>query len=282
MLKNICKGMLIGIANIIPGVSGGTMAVSMGIYDQLIRCISHPFKDLKNNLLFLFPIALGMGMAIIASAFGIDYLFETFPLQTNLLFSGLILGSLPVIYGKVKTVTLRLGHILAAVIFFAIVVGMAVLNGAGGSYVQLEANVTGMLLLFFVGVVASATMVIPGVSGSMMLLLLGYYNPILDTIKAFFVAVLGFDFPTLFSAVLILAPFGVGVLVGMVVIAKIIEIVFERFTTYAYWAIIGLLFGSPIAILMVGTFHEINLVSIVTGAMALLCGLFISNKLGEK
>ena len=97
MLKNICKGMLIGIANIIPGVSGGTMAVSMGIYDQLIRCISHPFKDLKNNLLFLFPIALGMGMAIIASAFGIDYLFETFPLQTNLLFSGLILGSLPAI-----------------------------------------------------------------------------------------------------------------------------------------------------------------------------------------
>lgn len=282
MLKNICKGMLIGIANIIPGVSGGTMAVSMGIYDQLIHCICHPFKDLKNNLLFLFPIALGMGMAIIASAFGIDYLFETFPLQTNLLFSGLILGSLPAIYGKVKTVTLRLGHILAAVIFFAIVVGMAVLNGAGGSYVQLEANVTGMLLLFLVGVVASATMVIPGVSGSMMLLLLGYYNPILDTIKAFFVAVLGFDFPALFSAVLILTPFGVGVLVGMVVIAKIIEIVFERFPTYAYWAIIGLLFGSPIAILMVGTFHEINLVSIVTGAMALLCGLFISNKLGEK
>ena len=275
MLKNICKGMLIGIANIIPGVSGGTMAVSMGIYDQLIHCISHPFKDLKNNLLFLFPIALGMGMAIIASAFGIDYLFETFPLQTNLLFSGLILGSLPAIYGKVKTVTLRLGHILAAVIFFAIVVGMAVFNGVGGSYVQLEATVIGMLLLFFVGVVASATMVIPGVSGSMMLLLLGYYNPILDTIKAFFVAVLGFDFPALFSAVLILAPFGVGVLVGMVVIAKIIEIVFERFPTYAYWAIIGLLFGSPIAILMVGTFHEINLVSIVTGAMALLCGLFI-------
>ena len=279
MLKNICKGMLIGIANIIPGVSGGTMAVSMGIYDRLIHCISHPFKDLKNNLLFLFSIAIGMGIAIIASAFGIDYLFETFPLQTNLLFIGLILGSLPAIYGKVKSVTLRLGHILASVIFFAIVVGMAVLNGSGGSYVQLEATVIGMLLLFLVGVVASATMVIPGVSGSMMLLLLGYYNPILDTIKVFFVAVLGFDFPALFSTVLILAPFGAGVLVGMVAIAKIIEIVFERFPTYAYWAIIGLLLGSPIAILMVGTFHEISLVSVVTGVVALLCGLFISNKL---
>ena len=282
MLKNICKGMLIGIANIIPGVSGGTMAVSMGIYDKLIRCISHPFKDLKNNLLFLFPIALGMGIAIIASAFGIDYLFETFPLQTNLLFSGLILGSLPAIYGKVKKITLRLGHILAAVIFFAIVVGMAVLNGTGGRYVQLETNVTGMILLFFVGIVASATMVIPGVSGSMMLLLLGYYNPVLDTIKAFFMAVLDFDLVTLLETVLILAPFGIGVLVGMVVIAKVIEIVFERFPSYAYWAIIGLLLGSPIAILMVGTFYEISLVSVVTGVLSLLCGLFISNKLGEK
>ncbi len=282
MLKNICKGMLIGIANIIPGVSGGTMAVSMGIYDRLIHCISHPFKDLKNNILFLIPIALGMGIAIIASAFGIDYLFKTFPLQTNLLFIGLIMGSLPAIYGKVKMATMRIGHILAAVIFFAVVVGMAMLNGSNGSYVQLEPTLTGMILLFLVGVLASATMVIPGVSGSMMLLLLGYYNPILDAIKTFFMSVLGFDLPVLFRTMLILVPFGIGVLVGMVIIAKIIEVVFERYPIYAYWGIIGLLFGSPIAILMIGTFYEITVIGILTGIIALLCGLFISNKLGEK
>ena len=282
MIKNICKGMLIGIANIIPGVSGGTMAVSMGLYDRLISCISHPFKDFKNNLLFLIPIALGMGIAIIASAFGIDYLFESFPLQTNLLFIGLIMGSLPAIYEKVKAVTMRIGHILAAVIFFAVVVGMAMLNGSGGGYANLEPTVSGIILLFLVGVLASATMVIPGVSGSMMLLLLGYYNPILDTIKAFFMAVLGMEFTALFSAMLILVPFGIGVLVGMVVIAKIIEVVFERYPTYAYWAIIGLLFGSPVAILMVGSFREITFVGVVTGIIALVCGLFISNKLGEK
>lgn len=282
MIKNICKGMLIGIANIIPGVSGGTMAVSMGIYDRLISCISHPFKDFKNNLLFLIPIALGMGIAIIASAFGIDYLFEMFPLQTNLLFIGLIMGSLPVIYGNVKAVTMRIGHIMAAVIFFAVVVGMAMINGSGGGYVTLEPDITGVILLFLVGVLASATMVIPGVSGSMMLLLLGYYNPILDTIKAFFVAVLEIDFQTLLYTALLLAPFGIGVLTGMVVIAKIIEVVFERYPAYAYWGIIGLLFGSPVAILMVGTFYEVTIAGIVTGIIALASGLFISNKLGEK
>lgn len=282
MIKNVLKGMLIGIANIIPGVSGGTMAVSMGIYDRLISCISHPFKDFKNNVLFLIPIALGMGLAIVASAFGIDYLFEVFPLQTNMLFIGLILGSLPSIYERVKGVTMRFGHILAAILFFSLVVGMAMLNGANGSYVHLEVTFISLVKLFLIGVLASATMVIPGVSGSMMLLLLGYYNPILDTIKEFFTAAIGLDFETLFGTILILAPFGVGVLVGMVAIAKIIEVIFAKFPLYAYWAIIGLLFASPVAILMVGTFNQITVISIITGMLAFGGGLFISKKLGEK
>lgn len=84
---------IIGLANIIPGVSGGTMAVSMGIYDKATHCISHFFSELKKNIAFLAPLVLGIGIAIIASSFGIDYLFETFPVQTNLLFIGLILGS---------------------------------------------------------------------------------------------------------------------------------------------------------------------------------------------
>lgn len=84
---------IIGLANIIPGVSGETMAVSMGIYDKVIHCISHFFSELKKNIAFLAPLVLGIGIAIIASSFGIDYLFETFPVQTNLLFIGLILGS---------------------------------------------------------------------------------------------------------------------------------------------------------------------------------------------
>ena len=282
MLKNVLKGMLIGIANIIPGVSGGTMAVSMGIYDRLISVISHPFKDFKNNVLFLIPIALGMGLAIVASAFGIDYLFETFPLQTNLLFSGLILGSLPAIYKKVRCETMRIGHILAALLFFGLVVGMAMLNGTNGRLVQLEASFISLLKLFFIGVLASATMVIPGVSGSMMLLLLGYYNPILDTIKEFIKAIVVLDIESAFTSMLLLVPFGIGVLVGMVGIAKMIEVIFARFPLYAYWSIIGLLFASPIAILMVGSFNVITFLSVITGIAALGIGLFIAGKLGEK
>ena len=75
MIKNILKGMVIGIANIIPGVSGGTMMVAMGIYDKLIHCITHLFSELKKSILFLLPIAIGMGIAVVGSAFGLEYLF---------------------------------------------------------------------------------------------------------------------------------------------------------------------------------------------------------------
>lgn len=282
MIKDILKGMIIGLANIIPGVSGGTMAVSMGIYDKIIHCISHFFSDIKKNIIFLLPIVTGMGIAIIASAFGIDYLFETFPFQTNLLFIGLILGSLPAVYGKVKRQCIGMGHILSAILFFILVVGMALLNGSSDGSISIESSITQMVILFLVGIVASATMVVPGVSGSMMLLLLGYYNPILDTIKTFFVALVKFDISGIFNTFYILVPFGLGVVVGIIVIAKIIEIIFDKFPLYAYWAIIGLLVSSPIAIIMVGSFPKITLVHILTGGLAFILGWFISGKLGEK
>ena len=282
MIKNVWKGMIIGLANIIPGVSGGTMAVSMGIYDKLIHCISHFFSEIKNNIIFLAPLIVGMGIAIIASSFGIDYLFETYPVQTNLLFIGLILGSLPTVYGKVQKEPMKAGHVIVGILFFAVVVGMALLNGSKGHTITIDTNFTQVILLFFVGVIASGTMVIPGVSGSMMLLLLGYYNPILDTMKEFVMSVIHFDIQTMVGTIFVLVPFGIGVLVGIVVIAKIIEVVFNKFPLYAYWSIIGLLIASPIAIIMVGSFPEITVVRVLTGIVTFALGCVISRRLGEK
>lgn len=282
MIKDVLKGMIIGLANIIPGVSGGTMAVSMGIYDKLIHCISHFFTDMKKNIIFLIPVVLGMGIAIIACSFGIDYLFETFPLQTNLLFIGLILGSLPTVYGKVRKKSVKPGYILSAIIFFAVVVEMALLNGSSSRTIMIDASFSQIILLFIVGVIAAGTMVVPGVSGSMMLLLLGYYNPILDTIKKFTVALVHFDMQTLVGTLFVLVPFGIGVIVGIVVIAKLIEVVFQRFPLYAYWSIIGLLMASPVAIILVGSFPEITVVQVLTGIVTFILGWAISRKLGEK
>lgn len=281
MIKSILKGMVIGIANIIPGVSGGTMMVSMGIYDKLIHCITHLFSEFKKSVVFLFPIAIGMAVAIIGSSFGIEYLFENFPIQTSLLFVGLIVGGLPAIWKNVKGKHVKIGHIIAFLAFFALVVGMALMGDSEGRTADLSFNLLNVIKLFGVGVIASATMVIPGVSGSMVLLLMGYYNPIINTINDFIRALVAFDVEGMLQGCGILIPFGIGVVVGVFAIAKLIEIIFSKCPLYAYWAIIGLIVASPIAIIAMGTYPAITVLSVVTGILALAVGFVVAMKLGE-
>ena len=142
-------------------------------------------------------------------------------------------------------------------------------------------SVMAIIKLFGVGVIASATMVIPGVSGSMMLMLLGYYNPIIETINSFMKALVALDFAGIWSGFCILCPFGIGVVLGIFAIAKVVEIVFEKFPLYAYWAIIGLIVASPIAIIAMGSFPVINVMTVFTGIVSLAVGFVIAMKLGD-
>ncbi len=281
MIKNIIKGAIIGIANIIPGVSGGTMAVSMGIYDKLIHCITHLFSELKKNLQFLIPIFIGAAIGLVGLSFVIEYLFDIAPLETNLLFIGLIIGGLPAMWKRVKGNTIKVPHMLACVLFFALVVGLAAVGNAEGADVVIEPGFGSGIMLFLVGVIAAATMIIPGVSGSMILLIMGYYNPIVTEINTFIRALLAMDFTALWRGVLIFVPFGLGVVAGIFGIAKVIEIVFQKFPLMAYWAIIGLIVASPIAILLLSSFGTITISSVLIGIAALAAGTAIAYKLGE-
>lgn len=281
MIKNILKGMVIGLANIIPGVSGGTMAVSMGIYDKLIHCITHLFKEFKKSVLFLLPIFIGAGLALVALPFVIEKMFSSFPLQTNFLFIGLIIGGLPAIWGKVKGNRIGAGHIIVFLVFFAIVAGMAALGETEGNSVALDTGFLSMVKLFFVGIIAAATMVIPGVSGSMMLLLMGYYHPILELITTFIRSLIVFDIHGITRGLSLLVPAGIGVVLGIFGIAKLVEIVFEKYPLYAYSAIIGLIIASPVAILLTAAMPALSVVNVLTSIVTLAVGTVIAMKLGE-
>lgn len=281
MIKNLLKGMVMGMANIIPGVSGGTMAVSMGIYDKLIHCLTHLFKEFKESIRFVLPILIGMGIALVGLSFIITPAFEYFPLQTNGLFIGLIVGGLPAVWKKVKGNKINISHIIAFLVFFAVVIGMAALGETEGKAADLTLSIWSVIKLFLVGVLASATMVIPGVSGSMMLLVIGYYNPIVATIKELVEALVSFQIPEILRCCGILIPMGIGVLIGIFAIAKVIEIIFEKFPLQAFWAIIGLIAASPFAILMVSELGVINVVSVLTSIVTVVIGFVIALKLGE-
>ena len=280
-IVNILRGMVIGIANVIPGVSGGTMMVSMGIYDKLILVLTHFIKRMKEAIALLVPILVGMllSIAIFAKIFS-EILFPRFPLQTNLFFIGLILGGLPVIYGKVKGNTIRIPQIIAFVLFFVMVVGFAIVGEGGGSSADISFSVGNVIKLLGVGIIAAATMVIPGVSGSMIMMILGYYNTIIDTINDFITALKAFDIAAMLDTFVVLVPFGIGVLVGIVAVAKLIEFMLKKYPLVTYWAIIGLIVASPFAILIMMEVGAIGVVEILTGIVLLAVGFLISLKLG--
>lgn len=282
MIKDILKGAVMGIANIIPGVSGGTMAVSMGIYDRIIHAVTHLFSEFKQSVKVLMPIGIGIVIAIVAVARLIEYMFGVMPFQTNLLFIGLILGGLPAMANKVKGNGIKPSYLFACILFFVLVVGCASLDGSAGGDADISFNLINIVKLFGVGVVASATMVVPGVSGSMMLMVMGYYTPILGMINQFIDHLVAFDISGMISDCGVLVPFGIGVVIGIFAIAKIIEIVFAKWPIVAYWAIIGLIVASPVAILMLNIFGSLGIITILTGVVALGVGVVVALKLGEE
>lgn len=278
-LKDVLKGALIGVANAIPGVSGGTMMVSMGIYDNIIYCITHLFKQLKESIRILFPYFLGMAVGIVGLAYAIKFLFANYPFQTCMVFIGLILGGVPMIFKRVKKEKIELPHIIVFFIFFLAIIAMQYM-GKDSKDVELVIDAVSLIKLFFVGIVASATMVIPGVSGSMMLMIMGYYNPIINAITGFVDGAVHGDWNAVLNVGASLVPFGIGVVVGIFAIAKLIEFLLARWEGLTYCAILGLVISSPVVILM-GISLQINILTLLTGVFALAVGALVALKLGE-
>lgn len=280
MIKQILQGMVVGIANIIPGVSGGTMMVAMGLYDRLIHAITHLKSEFKDSMKLLIPIFAGAGIAIVALSRLFEFLLATYPIPTNFAFCGLIAGSLPFIFKKVKGHKVTVSKIIPFLIFFGVVILMALLGETGGASADVSLGFVNLLKLFGVGIIAAATMVVPGVSGSMMLMLLGYYDTILKVINDFVDALVKFDMGGLMTGVGILAPFGIGVVIGIFLIAKIIEFIFSKAEIHAYYGIIGLIFASPIAILMKTDWSEISVLMVGIDVVTFALGWFTASKLG--
>lgn len=283
MIKMIFQGMVVGIANIIPGVSGGTMMVAMGLYDKLIHSITHLKSEFKNSMKLLLPIFLGAGLAIVILSRLFEFLLQNYPIPTNFAFCGLIVGSLPFILKKVKgSNPSKTKNWLPLLIFFGIVVGMAVIGEGSDSAKTLQVDFMQMIILLFVGVIAAATMVIPGVSGSMMLMLLGYYETILSYVNQTVDAITSFDIPALLNCCIVLIPFAIGVVVGIFAIAKLIEWILMRWETSAYYAIIGLITASPVAILFKTDWSQSSIVMILISIATFIAGWFVASKLGDE
>ena len=290
-ILDVLRGMIIGLANVIPGVSGGTMMVSMGIYDKLIYSINNLFRRFKECFKILLPYLIGMGLAIILGSVALKVAFEKYPLPTNALFIGLILGSLPIIVKQIKGSKLHISHIIIFLLFAALVIIPKIIanntlvgdNTNGGSQ-TLILDVGHIILYFLLGVMASAAMVIPGISGSMLLKIFGYYEPIVtQTLGGTFKDVIpSGNWDLVLHNAGVLLPFSIGIIVGIFGAAKLVEFMLQKWKIPTYCGILGMIVASPVVILLDKTIFEgINTAIVIASVVTLAIGVFVAVKLGR-
>lgn len=294
-IGELLKGVVIGIANILPGISGGMLAITMGVYDKIIHAVTQLFKDPVASVKTLFPYGLGAVAGIICLSLVFEYLFGTFPLQTKLAFIGLIGGGLPSLFEKAKAPELRdknKGIMItcitcSVVILITVAGGMSLASGRDsikeGMRVGAEYLSSGrfwIISMFLIGVLAAGTMVVPGVSGSMIMMMIGVYEPLLQTTNGCIRAMAAFDFPALFSDGLVLSPYFVGLGLGIFLFAGVVEHLLVNHERGMYRVIIGLVFSSPVVILWDVAWREVKLYELLGGISLCLLGYVLAEKCG--
>ena len=253
VIKNLLAGLVIGVANIIPGVSGGTMMVVLNMFDKIIGAVSEFRKNIKGNILFLLQILIGAAVGIVLFSKGITFMLSNYPMITNFFFIGLIIGSIPLVYknamavkdtaAKGEKAKVGVGSVIAFVLAFALLVIIAFTQASEGTVDIYTVSVDFMLMLklFFGGLIAAIAMIVPGVSGSFVMVLFGIYPLVAGAAAVVFPINmdnwLGILFP-------IGIPAGLGILLGLLIGAKLIDVLLKRYTQQTYFGILGLLLGS--------------------------------------
>jgi putative membrane protein len=236
--KLILFGGGIGVANIIPGVSGGTMAVVFGIYEKLINIIGTYFTDLKNirpNSVFIFFLAAGAASAIIALSWVMDFLLLNYAIYTYIFFCGLIAGSVPSVYKNHSDMKIDFNDIGLFLLAILIMYIFTFVPKPASEAADLSlAGTTSIPLLLLSGIVAGGAMIVPGISGSLMLVVMNQYINIIRAIKHF-------DFA-------ILSIFSIGVGLGILLFSKLISYLLNRFPRLTMFFLLGLVAGSLIPI----------------------------------
>jgi len=275
-------GCIIGVANIIPGVSGGTMAVILNVYDKLIDSVIGIKKHIKESLAFLIPVIIGGGLGIFGFSKLLKYLIENFPMPTFFFFIGLILGTVPMIFKKVLTAKdgtkkFNAYTIIPFAVFFGIMIALSFFNTENSSSTQIQLDFINWIYLFFGSALAAMCMIIPGVSGSMILMILGLYSTVLGAIA---------DILKNFSgSVMILIPAGLGIILGLLGGVKMIDICLKKFPQMTFAGILGLMLGSLLSIYNNSGFAFS--IQGIAAILSLICGfavafIFGNDKLKQK
>ena len=228
----IYKGMLIGSTMLIPGVSGGSMAIILGIYDRLVGAVSSFTQNVKENLMFLLTFAVSAGIGMFLLAKPILVLWEMYPKAMGFFFMGAVAGGIPAIYKEAGIDNIKWRYVAYVLIGFGIAAVMA-LPG-----INVMTTATGgqhsALYLFAAGIIAAVALVLPGISISFLLLFMGLYNELMQAVSE-----MNLSF---------LIPMGIGILLGVILVTRALETAMKKYPKITYLTILGFVIGSLIEV----------------------------------
>ena len=247
---NGIRGFCMALADSVPGVSGGTIAFILGFYDKFINSLDRLMfgnkEEKKEAIKFLIKIGIGWGIGLILAVLALANLFQTQIYKVSSIFLGFIIFSIPLIIKEEKKVLKgRYINLIFTVMGMAVVALITYFNpvSGDGNMVNLTNLNFGLIAYVFVaGMIAISAMVLPGISGSTLLLIFGLYIPIISAIKEFLHFNLSY-FP-------ILLAFGIGIITGVLVVIKLIKIALNKYRSQTIYCIIGLMIGSLYSIVM--------------------------------
>lgn len=267
--RNLYRGLLIGITDLIPGVSGGTVAFLLGIYDRLLAAISGFFsRNWKKQIGFLLPLGIGIVTALLLFGSFINYLLENHFESTQFFFLGLIIGIIPFLMKQADIRSnFKVHHFIWMFIFAVLLASLAFLKPETASVPITTLSLPTMIGLFFAGWAASMAMLMPGISGSFVLLILGVYSTAINALSTL-------NIP-------IISVIGAGVIVGFIVSSKGIRYILERYPVMTYAMIIGLITGSIFVIYPGMPSGNSMLSSAITFLIGLLIS-FLFSRIGDK
>ena len=240
------KGFGVGISNLIPGFSGGTAAVILGVYDRFVTMFGDLFSNFKQTFKQCWAFLIGMVIGVVVGILAISELIGLFPVQTAFFITGLVIASYPGVIKLIKeSGKINIISIICFIIFASIIVILPFLNKNVDNetfywYVP--------LILFALGALCAAAMVVPGLSGALILMIFGYFFFVMAHIKSLIIELVKFTFNGYWISLLCIGAFGIGIIIGLVAISKFLKKALEKWPVVVYMSILGILVASPFAV----------------------------------
>ena len=259
-MKNFFKGVAISISQIVPGVSGGTIAITLGIYDKLLHAVNNIFKDFKNQYMILLQVGIGAVIGVFLFSNIVKNLFDKYPIPIGYLFIGVILGGAPLMYRKAIVKGVNKKSLLYLPLGIVLVLMMGTPNNDASAIIT-SLSLYNFIWLLLGGVVVAIALILPGISGSFMLYILGLYNTVIT-------AVVNFNIP-------ILMPIVLGGIVGTLLTARIIEVLLIKYPEQTYILIFGFILGSVFSVFP-GVDGLSTFIGIILGIIGFIFTYYIS------